>query len=78
MGTKVVGESNSIEYSTPLKIVEPLIKEFGLVKDVCASSLNYKLPDYWTKEDNALAQFWQCNVSSSLFFWSAYKTNKND
>ena len=51
MGTQVVGESNSVEYSTPLKIVQPLINEFGLTKDVCASALNHKLPDYWTKED---------------------------
>ena len=55
MGTKVVGESNSVEYSTPLKIVQPLINEFGLTRDVCASALNHKLPDYWTKEDNSLA-----------------------
>jgi hypothetical protein len=48
MGTQVVGESNSVEYSTPLKIVKPLINEFGLTKDVCASSLNHKLPNYWT------------------------------
>jgi site-specific DNA-methyltransferase (adenine-specific) len=58
MGTQVVGESNSVEYSTPLKIVEPLITEFGLTRDVCASALNHKLPDYWTKEDNALAKDW--------------------
>jgi len=50
MGTQVVGESNSVEYSTPLKIVKPLINEFGLTKDVCASSLNHKLPNYWTIE----------------------------
>lgn len=54
-------KSDSIEYSTPLKIVEPLIKEFGLTKDVCASVSNHKLPDYWTKEDNALAQFLEGN-----------------
>jgi len=30
MGTEVIGESKSIEYSTPLKIVEPLIKEFNI------------------------------------------------
>lgn len=54
-------KSNGIEYSTPLKIVEPLIKEFGLTKDVCASLTNHKLPDYWTKEDNAIAQFWEGN-----------------
>ena len=61
MGTEVIGESKSIEYSTPLKIVEPLIKEFNITRDVCASSENYKLPDYWTKEDDALTKTWNGN-----------------
>ena len=61
MGTQVVGESKSIEYSTPLKIVEPLIKEFSLTRDVCASIENYKLNNYWTKEDNALSKNWDGN-----------------
>ena len=46
MGTEIIGESKSIEYSTPPVLVEPLIKEFNLTKDVCASPENYKLPDY--------------------------------
>jgi len=50
--------SKSIEYSTPISIVLPLIKEFNITKDVCASETNYKLPDYWSKEDNALLQNW--------------------
>jgi hypothetical protein len=50
-----------VEYSTPLKIVEPLIKEFSLTRDVCASALNHKLPIYWTKEDNSLAMNWEGN-----------------
>ena len=54
-------KSDSIEYSTPLKIVQPLIKEFNITKDVCASASNHKLPDYWTKEDNALAMNWVGN-----------------
>jgi phage N-6-adenine-methyltransferase len=61
MGTKIVGESNSVEYSTPLEIVEPLINEFSITKDVCASQNNHKLPDYWTKEDNALNKDWHGN-----------------
>ena len=56
MGTEVVGESKSIEYSTPLALVNPLIEEFGLTRDVCASKLNHKLPEYWTKKDNALTK----------------------
>lgn len=51
-------ESKSIEYSTPKTIVEPLIKEFEITTDVCASKLNHKLPKYWTKEDNSLNKDW--------------------
>ena len=61
IGGGIVGKSKSIEYSTPLAIVNPLIKEFDLVKDVCASNDNYKLPDYWTKEDDALIKDWYGN-----------------
>lgn len=61
MGQGIIGQSKSIEYSTPLEIVEPLIKEYNLTKDVCASSLNCKLPDYWTKDDNALLKQWTGN-----------------
>jgi len=51
-------KSNSIEYSTPLAIVQPLINEFSITKDVCASQTNHKLPDYWSKEDDALTKDW--------------------
>tara|TARA_R110000824_G_scaffold300375_1_gene488399 strand:- start:163 stop:657 length:495 start_codon:yes stop_codon:yes gene_type:complete len=61
MGQERIGKSNSIEYSTPIEIVKPLIDEFGLTKDVCASSENYKLPNYWTKEDDALKKDWKGN-----------------
>ncbi len=61
VGRGIVGKSNKIEYSTPPKIVEPLIKEFNITKDVCASSKNHKLPDYWTKEDDALTKTWNGN-----------------
>lgn len=50
--------SNSVEYSTPLAIVEPLIAEFDIERDVCANELNHKLPNYWTKEDDALTKDW--------------------
>lgn len=58
MGLGNIGQSKSIEYSTPLKIIEPLIKEFDLTKDVCASLENYKLTEYWTKTDDALSKDW--------------------
>ena len=41
MGTELVGKSKSIEYSTPLNLVNPLIKEFDLKVDVCASKKKF-------------------------------------
>jgi len=64
MGIEKIGNkkntfiSKSIEYSTPKKIVDPLIKEFQLQTDVCASGQNFKLEKYWTKEQNALLKDW--------------------
>lgn len=51
-------KSKSVEYSTPLEIVEPLKKEFNLKLDVCATQDNKKCEEFYTKEDNALIQDW--------------------
>jgi len=61
LGKEYKFKSNSVEYSTPLKIVEPLIREFYLTVDVCASASNYKTEKYWTKEDNSLQKDWYGN-----------------
>jgi site-specific DNA-methyltransferase (adenine-specific) len=65
MGTEIIGKtvgvSKSIEYSTPLSLITPLIKEFNIKTDVCASKLNHKLEHYFTKEDNALLLKWNGN-----------------
>jgi phage N-6-adenine-methyltransferase len=65
MGTEIIGHiigaSKSIEYSTPSAIVQPLIVEFDLQLDVCASSKNHKLPNYFTINDNALNKQWHGN-----------------
>ena len=53
--------SKSVEYSTPLSIVNPLIKEFNLKRDVCASHQNFKIPLFWTKDDDALTKDWDVN-----------------
>ena len=50
--------SETVEYSTPLALFEPLANEFHLQRDVCASSTNAKLPAYWTKDDDALSKEW--------------------
>jgi phage N-6-adenine-methyltransferase len=54
--------SKDIEYSTPISIVQPLIAEFGITRDVCASQKNHKLPDYWTKDDDAFTMDWVGNI----------------
>lgn len=54
-------ESKNVEYSTPLPIIRPLIREFKITKDVCANKENHKLPDYWSKEDDALTKDWVGN-----------------
>ena len=51
-------KSESEEYETPKEIFEPLQKEFNLQLDVCASSSNHKLDNYFTKEDDALTKDW--------------------
>ena len=61
IGQNIVGISRSIEYSTPLEIVNPLIKEFSLTRDVCASKYNFKLNSYWTIQDNAFTKEWHGN-----------------
>lgn len=53
--------SNSVEYSTPLKLFNPLKEEFNLVFDVCANSSNAKCGSYWTKDDDALSKDWLGN-----------------
>lgn len=50
--------SETVEYSTPLALFEPLAREFHLRQDVCASPTNAKLPAYWTKDDDALSKAW--------------------
>lgn len=54
-------KSDSVEYSTPIALVKPLISEFNLTKDVCASEFNFKLPDYWTETDDAFTKNWVGN-----------------
>lgn len=53
MGIGQIRLSKCFEYSTPLSIVNLLTEEFAIKRDVCVSYLNFKLPLYWTKEDDA-------------------------
>jgi len=51
-------KSKSHEYETPKEIFNPLKEEFDLQLDVCASKLNHKLDNYFTKEQDALTKNW--------------------
>lgn len=61
LGKTINFKSNSIEYSSPLKIVNPLIDEFNIIWDVCASDLNFKCQNYWTIQDDAMTKTWNGN-----------------
>jgi len=45
-------------WATPQQEFDIINAEFGLNWDVCASHENHKLSNYWTIEDNGLAQSW--------------------
>lgn len=45
-------------WSTPPEVFHALDLEFGFGFDVCAEHTTAKCPEYWTIEDDALAQDW--------------------
>lgn len=63
MGIGKDNKFNSIdnEYSSPISIVLPLIEEFGITLDVCASESNAKCVSYLTENDDALNRDWLGN-----------------
>jgi phage N-6-adenine-methyltransferase len=50
--------SDSEEWATPQHVFDELNREFGFTLDVCASAINHKVDQYFTREDNALTQVW--------------------
>jgi phage N-6-adenine-methyltransferase len=50
--------SGSDEWGTPRDLFEELDREFGFTLDAAASSSNYKVANYYTKADDAIAQSW--------------------
>ena len=46
------------DWQTPSSVFGPLHAEFHFTVDVAASHTNALLPDYWTEEDDGLAQNW--------------------
>ena len=50
--------SASAEWETPQDFFDSIQREFHLTLDVCATNENHKLWDWFTKEDDGLAQNW--------------------
>ena len=49
-------------WATPQDFFDKLHAEFGFTLDVCANAENAKCPDYFTVEQDGLAQDWGTNV----------------
>jgi phage N-6-adenine-methyltransferase len=56
--SKVLYQSGTDDWATPLELFEQLDAEFGFELDVCASSRNAKCRDYYSKEQDGLKQEW--------------------
>jgi site-specific DNA-methyltransferase (adenine-specific) len=50
--------SKTPEWATPQDFFNRVQEEFGLEVDVCANNSNTKLPKFYSKEVNGLAQDW--------------------
>lgn len=57
-GRSVHFSSKTEEWETPQGVFNELDFEFELEIDVCATKENAKLPKFWTKKDDGLAQDW--------------------
>lgn len=47
------------DWETPKELFEEWNKEFGFTVDVCASEVNCKIKNYYSKEQNGLEQEWK-------------------
>lgn len=55
---KVLLSTGKDDWETPADLFAELHKEFNFTIDVAASDTNHKLPRYYTKEQDGLAQSW--------------------
>lgn len=58
MKTETLFSSASTEWATPQWLFDELDDEFHFTLDVCATPENAKCKQYFTKQDDALAQEW--------------------
>ena len=63
MNAKAMFSSATDEWSTPQQLFDDLNREFRFDVDTCAGGDNYKLPEYYCKEQDGLSQDW-CKFKS--------------
>lgn len=59
MNKELFFSSKTDDWETPQEVFDKLDKEFHFTLDVAASPTNAKCADYFTKEQNGLAQEWR-------------------
>jgi len=59
MVSKTLFSSDSAEWETPWELFNQLNDEFGFTLDVCATPENAKVPNFYTKADDALKLRWR-------------------
>ena len=59
MTDPVMFSSQQSEWETPQELFEHLHKKYKFTVDAAASIFNAKLPRFWSKENNGLAQNWE-------------------
>ncbi|MDF9748654.1 DNA N-6-adenine-methyltransferase [Arthrobacter sp. ES3-54] len=64
MGTVNAGlfTSTTDDWPTPLDLFDTLDEEFNFTLDPCASAANAKCPNFYTQDDDGLAQEWVGSV----------------
>lgn len=58
--------SEKDDWETPQSLFDKLNEHFHFTLDAAASDSNHKLPRYYTKENDGLAQDWGGSVSSAI------------
>jgi hypothetical protein len=62
MITSGLMSSDSMEWATPQDLFDELDAEFHFTLDACANELNHKVANYYTVEQDGLAQEWTGTV----------------
>jgi len=62
MITSGLMSSNTDQWATPIELFEHYNQKFHFTLDVCASNWNYKCDEYFTLEQDGLAQDWSNEV----------------